>query len=64
MPPSWSEKKKQAFDGKPHQVRPDADNYLKAFMDALCKDDSYVWDARVIKYWAREGRIELTERGN
>lgn len=64
MPPSWPEKKKALYDGQPHQVKPDADNYLKAFMDALCADDSYVFDARVQKYWAREGSIELTEYGN
>lgn len=64
MPPSWSEKKKVLYDGKPHQVKPDADNYLKSFMDALCSDDSYIYDARVQKYWAREGSIELNELGN
>jgi Holliday junction resolvase RusA-like endonuclease len=36
MPKSWTEKVKVQFDGKPHQVKPDVDNYLKAFMDALC----------------------------
>lgn len=64
MPKSWPEKRKLLFDGKPHQVKPDADNYLKAFMDALCVDDSYVYDARVQKYWAREGKIILTEFGD
>lgn len=64
MPMSWSEKKKVLYDGKPHQVKPDADNYLKAFMDALCEDDSYVYDVHAIKEWARKGEIILTERGN
>lgn len=64
MPASWSVKKKELYNGKPHQNKPDIDNYLKAFMDALCSDDSYVFDAQAQKFWAEEGRIELTERGN
>lgn len=63
MPKSWSKKKKAEYLGKPHQVKPDSDNYLKAFMDALCEDDSYIYDARVQKYWAEEGSIELDEIG-
>lgn len=63
MPKSWTKKKKVEYDGKPHQQKPDIDNYLKAFMDALCADDSYVYDAHPEKYWAREGKIILTERG-
>lgn len=64
MPKSWSKKEKAAMDGKPHQVKPDVDNYLKAFMDALCEDDSYVWDAHPMKRWSTEGKIVLTERGD
>ena len=61
MPKSWSKKQRALMNGKPHQQKPDADNYLKAFMDALCDDDSYVYDARVQKYWAESGSIELEE---
>lgn len=64
MPQSWSEVKKVRYDGRPHTDRPDIDNYLKAFLDALCSNDSYVYDVRAEKYWTREGSIELTERGN
>lgn len=63
MPKSWSKKEKAAMNGRPHQQKPDVDNYLKAFMDALCLDDSYVYDVHPRKYWAYEGRIDLTERG-
>lgn len=63
MPKSWSEKKKREMDGKPHQDKPDIDNFLKAFMDAMCKDDSYVYDAHARKFWAYEGKIMLNERG-
>lgn len=61
MPKSWSDKKRKAMCSKPHQQRPDVDNYLKAFMDALCDDDSYVYDVHAKKFWAHEGSIELTE---
>ncbi len=63
MPKSWSEKKKTAFFRKPHQQRPDVDNFTKGLMDSLCKEDSHVYDVRMQKYWAYEGSIELTERG-
>ena len=61
MPKSWSERKKDEFEGKPHQQRPDIDNYLKALMDALSTEDSYIYDVHAIKRWAREGSIELYE---
>lgn len=62
MPKSWSKKKKSEMWGKPHQSKPDIDNYLKAFMDALCEDDSFVYDVRARKYWAFDkGSIELEE---
>lgn len=63
MPKSWSAKKKAEMDGKPMQDKPDIDNFLKAFMDAMCSDDSYVYDAHPRKYWAYEGKIILEERG-
>lgn len=59
MPKSWSKKKMIEMDGKPHQQKPDKDNLEKAFLDALCGDDSYVWDARITKRWAKSGRIEV-----
>lgn len=61
MPASWSEKKKVAMYRTPHQQRPDVDNYLKGLMDALCEEDSHVYDVRAQKYWDYNGRIELTE---
>ena len=61
MPKSWSKKRKLEMNGKPHQVRPDVDNYEKSFMDALCEDDSYIYDVRAEKYWAVRGRIILIE---
>jgi len=57
MPDSWSKKKKEEFNGKPHQQKPDKDNLEKAVLDALCEEDSYIWDGRVSKYWAYKGSI-------
>jgi Holliday junction resolvase RusA-like endonuclease len=50
--------------GKPHQVTPDTDNYLKAFLDSIFRDaqdrnDSQVWDAHPIKVWAVEGSVHF-----
>lgn len=61
MPQSWSKKKKGEMLGKPHQVRPDVDNFLKALLDALCEEDSYVYDVHAIKLWAETGAIEIEE---
>lgn len=60
MPPSWSKKKRQAMNGKPHQQKPDIDNLTKAFMDALNKDDSYVHSICASKVWAEKGYIKVT----
>ena len=59
MPKSWSEKKKAEFQETPHQSRPDKDNLEKAFLDAVCEEDSQIWDGRVTKLWGDEGRIIL-----
>ena len=58
MPKYWSNKKRERMNGKPCQKRPDLDNLIKAFKDALCKEDSFVWKyENMEKVWAYEGRI-------
>lgn len=57
MPDSWSKKKKERMNFTAHQQRPDIDNYLKAFLDALCEDDSYVWRIKATKVWADKGKL-------
>jgi Holliday junction resolvase RusA-like endonuclease len=57
MPESWSKKKKSGFCGKPHQQRPDLDNYTKAVMDSLLREDSHVWSVWAAKYWWYENKI-------
>lgn len=59
MPPSWSIKKKNEMRGKPHKQKPDTDNLIKAFCDALTGDDSQIWDKRGRKFWADRGSIEV-----
>lgn len=58
MPKSWSKKKREKMNYEPHQQKPDVDNLIKAFLDCLCKDDSYVWDIRGTKYWGEKGKIK------
>lgn len=61
MPKSWSKVKKNSMYGKLHEQKPDIDNYLKAFMDALCPEDSHIAliNGPLGKYWNTEGRIIL-----
>jgi len=59
MPPSWSEKMKKLMEGTPHRNRPDIDNLLKGFMDALLTEDSAVYSVTAEKYWGRNGYIDV-----
>lgn len=62
MPPSWSQKRKQAQVGKPHQEKPDLDNLMKAVLDALHPEDQRIWHiAGAEKRWAEKGSITITE---
>lgn len=51
MPKSWSKKKKAQFEGKPHQQRPDLDNFLKAWKDSVYEEDAIVWNIEATKLW-------------
>ena len=61
MSKSWSKKKKASMINKPHKVRPDCDNLIKAFFDCLCKEDNFIWDVRVTKLWGDKGQIDIYE---
>jgi Holliday junction resolvase RusA-like endonuclease len=46
----------------PHKIKPDGDNLLKAFQDALqlagfVSDDCRLWDVRVRKYYSHSSKI-------
>lgn len=61
MPKSWSEKKRAAMHGKPHQQKPDIDNLVKGLLDALCTDDAFVYEVHAAKHWSNSGSIILSE---
>lgn len=57
MPASWSEKKKSRENKQPVRSKPDLDNYVKAFMDALSVEDGFVWKMTAEKRYAYRGSI-------
>lgn len=57
MPDSWSQKKKKEMNGTPHRQKPDVDNLLKAFLDALLDDDAHVHKVTASKSWAEKDFI-------
>ena len=57
MPNSWSEKKKASYNKMPVKTKPDIDNYLKGFMDALLKEDGLVWKVNCEKRYAYLGSV-------
>lgn len=59
MPKSWSATKKAEMMYTKHQQTPDKDNLEKGFLDAVCDEDSHIWDGRVTKYWSETGAIVL-----
>lgn len=64
VPASWSGRKKGAHHMQPHRSKPDIDNLVKAFFDALLKEDKGIWDYRAAKFWINEptGRIEVISK--
>ena len=58
MPCSWSKRKRQDHDGRPHQVKPDADNLLKAWMDCF-GEDCAVWSVSASKFWSASPAVVL-----
>ena len=61
MPKSWSNKKKELMNGKPHQQKPDGDNLQKAVADHLCIEggDAFIHTVFAAKFWSYEGRIRI-----
>lgn len=61
MPPSWPKKRRAELNGMGHQYKPDLDNLLKAFQDALTPDDCTIWHyAGLSKVWGEAGCILVT----
>ncbi|MCK5317719.1 MAG: RusA family crossover junction endodeoxyribonuclease [Anaerolineales bacterium] len=63
MAESWSRKKKLAQCGQPHELKPDADNLVKALLDAVYRnrEDSQVWNYAVTKLWGFTGAIVISD---
>ena len=59
MPKSWSKKKRKEMYLKPHQQKPDIDNLLKGWMDALYRNDQIIWKVQVEKRWHKVGNIQV-----
>ena len=47
--------------GKPHQIKPDCDNLLKGFVDALTDHDQTIYDMHARKFWSEKAGIEIIE---
>lgn len=62
MPSSWSKKKCAEMAGKPHRQRPDADNCLKAVLDALYEEDGAVHETETRKRWCYPGQGRVVVR--
>ena len=60
MAASWSKKRKEKMDGKPHKQTPDLDNLLKGLWDIL-KEDSHIASVTARKVWAYSGAIEINQ---
>jgi Holliday junction resolvase RusA-like endonuclease len=59
MPKSWSQKKRLATIGQPHDQKPDIDNLVKGFMDTFAAEDKHVAILHAEKYWAEKGAITI-----
>lgn len=51
IPKTWSKKKKKAHHGLLMQSRPDIDNLIKGFFDALVSEDKFVANISASKRW-------------
>jgi len=57
MPKYWSASLKKDRLNKPHQSKPDLDNLVKAWQDALDEEDMDVWQITARKFWAKKDSI-------
>ena len=51
FPKTYPKKKREGLKGKPHRLKPDGDNVLKAVSDALFKQDQRIAYMAVDKKW-------------
>jgi Holliday junction resolvase RusA-like endonuclease len=64
MPKSWSKKRIEASEGKPCITRPDIDNYVKFYFDAMngvvYSDDRLITSLFAHKAYSKNPRVEIT----
>lgn len=60
MPKTWGKKKQSAMFGTYHQQKPDADNLLKAVLDALLPEDKGIARIECEKLWDDKDGISIT----
>ena len=67
IPKSLSRKRKIEFLGKPHTKKPDIDNYMKFYMDALTgvayEDDKLIYSVEARKEYSDRPRVEIELKG-
>lgn len=63
IPPSLSKAEKAGRIGRPHTLRPDADNLVKALIDAVYRgrEDGHLWNYAVTKLWAPTSGILISD---
>ena len=61
MPASWSHAKRAGMAMRPHTVKPDIDNLLKACLDAVHDSDAHIHSIQASKVWGGVGEIRIAE---
>lgn len=64
MPQSWSKKKRNEMNDKPHLQRPDCDNLVKSILDAIFPEDKSIFRIIASKWWGETGKIVLSDIDN
>lgn len=63
MPKSWSKKKRDSMNNKPHIGKKDLDNLIKFVGDALnevaWQDDCLIWKINAIKKWSETAKTVI-----
>lgn len=59
LPKKMGQRARQSMLGKPHTIKPDLDNLLKAICDAVLMDDSRLWSIHAEKRWSPSAGIEI-----
>lgn len=61
FPASYSQKKCYSLLDKPHTLKADIDNLVKAFLDSLYENDSHISEIHAFKRWGDNGAIIIQD---